>query len=184
MDVAENVRQGRAKKGRGRAHEGVAEVAVVGAILHFLCEDVAGVAASGDVENLDSTVKDPLPDGVLAKFHVTDPLGGEIPRPVDGGLVIFVDSDRGGGVREGDSSALEVTGEVEEPNSKLGSFVGGPNLGLAGAEGGLILTHPEPGNRPRHAEDDRTAHATELEQRDGGARADGVTELRPQQASL
>ena len=75
VDAAENVRQGCAKKGRSRAHEGVAEVAVVGTILHFLREDDAGVAAPGDMENLDSTVKDPLPDRVLAEFHVTDPLG-------------------------------------------------------------------------------------------------------------
>ena len=40
------------------------------------------------------------------------------------------------------------------------------------------MTDPEPGDRPRHAEDDRAAHAAELEQRDGGARADGVPELR------
>ena len=65
------------------------------------------------MEDLECAVKDPFPDRVLAEFHVTDPLGSQIPRPVDGGLVIVVDSDRGGGVREGDASALEVAREVE-----------------------------------------------------------------------
>ena len=154
------------------------------AILHFLCEDVTEVTAPGDVEDLECAVKDPFPDRVLPEFHVTDPLGGQIPRPIDGGLVIIVDSDRGGGVREGEASALDITREIEEADGELGSFIGCPNLGLAGAEGGLILTDPEPGNQPRHAEDDRAAHAAELEQRDGGARADGVPELRSQQGSL
>ena len=41
------------------------------------------------------------------------------------------------------------------------------------------MTDTKPGDRPRHAEDDRAAHAAELEKRDGGATADGVPELRP-----
>ena len=56
MDAAEDVRQGRAKKIRSRAHEGVAEVAVVGPILHFLREDVARVGAPRDVENIERDV--------------------------------------------------------------------------------------------------------------------------------
>ena len=84
----------------------------MGTVLHFLREDVAGVATPGDVEDLECAVKDPFPDRVLAEFHVMDPLGSQIPRPVDGGLVIIVDSNMGGGVREGDDSALEVTRKV------------------------------------------------------------------------
>ena len=41
------------------------------------------------------------------------------------------------------------------------------------------MTDSKPGDRPRHAEGNRAAHAAELEERDGGARADGVPDLRP-----
>ena len=81
---------------------------VVGAVLHLLREDVAGVATPGNVEDLERAVKDPFVDVALAEFHVMDPLGSQILRPVDGGLIIVADSNRGGGVREGDASALEV----------------------------------------------------------------------------
>ena len=43
------------KKGRSRAHEGVAKVAVVGTILHFLREDVAGVATGSAAREGGST---------------------------------------------------------------------------------------------------------------------------------
>ena len=50
------------------AHEGVAQAAEVGAILHFLGENVTGVDLAGNVKDGDGTVLYPFTGAVLAEF--------------------------------------------------------------------------------------------------------------------
>ena len=74
-------------------HHGVAAATIVGCILDFLGENVAGVDGTGNVEDADVVIDDGLADFAFAEVNVFHSLICERTAPTDCGLVVIVDVD-------------------------------------------------------------------------------------------
>jgi hypothetical protein len=70
----------------------------MGGVLEFFGEKVAGVNNSRNVSNFNCFVLMLFPDAALVEVDVLRALESDGRCPVDGGLVIVVDSDGFGGV--------------------------------------------------------------------------------------
>ncbi len=115
----------------GATHERVLEAAEIGAVSHFLGEDVGDVVFSADVRNQDSAIGNPFSCGVLLVFDVVITLGGHVMAPLDASIIAIV--ERGGGltVVDGVAEVGEAGDHVSCVDSELGTHVGSPNLRIA-----------------------------------------------------
>jgi hypothetical protein len=65
------IQEGVIHKIKKTKHERVSEAAEMGAVLHFLGEDIGGVDFPRNMENIQSFVLHPFPDGILMELNVT-----------------------------------------------------------------------------------------------------------------
>ena len=106
----------------------------MGGVLDFFCKNVAGVDDSSDMDNGGVAVSHNFADFGVAEVDVFDSFVGEGGRPGDGSLIFIVD-DRGVGC----FGHTKVGGAMLYVEKLEEAFVGGHDLGLAGALRGSVL---------------------------------------------
>ena len=72
------------------AHEGILKTAEVGQVFHLICEDVTGIALSGDMEDIDAVIMNPFTGTVFPKFHMVHIFHGYRVGPVHNGFLVIV----------------------------------------------------------------------------------------------
>jgi hypothetical protein len=83
-----------------RNHESIVTAAEMGGVFELLGKKIAGVDDAGDVSYFDDAGLMVFTDKVFVKVDVFRSLEGDGGGPVDGGLIIVVDSDALAGVVE------------------------------------------------------------------------------------
>ena len=161
-----------AEEGALGDHHGVAEATKMGAVLELFGEEVGGVDLAGDVGDGDPAVGMNFADLVLPEIDVLDPLVGDRGGPVDGALIVVVDS--GGG---GDVGHTEIFGAVADVDDLGDACVRRDDLSLAGTESSLILADGLPRDGAAATANDKAAEGAKLEELEGRAVGDGVAEL-------
>jgi hypothetical protein len=154
----------------GAAHECIVKAAEVGAVLHFLGENIRDVAFSADVSDRDCVVGNPFLCGVLAILDVAVAFCHHVVAPLDAGIIDIVERSRRLGVMDGVAKVRETGDHTSGVDSEMQSHVGDLNFGFALAEGGTFLAVNLPGYNG-------TAHAAEFEERELDAFPDGISKM-------
>ena len=101
--------RGKGAEGLSRHHEGVAEHAEVGAVVHFLGEDVTWVDCTQDVVQVYLLGLDAVTDCSVFEADVAHTFSSSTFGPVDGALVVVVEA--GGGLGHQGGSCRCTCGE-------------------------------------------------------------------------
>ncbi len=102
----------------GAAHECIAKAAEVGAILHFLGENIRDVALSADLSDGDCAVGEPFPCGVLTILDVAVAFCCHVVAPLDTGIVVIVERIRRRGVMDGVAEVRETRDHISGVDSE------------------------------------------------------------------
>jgi hypothetical protein len=92
----------------GAAHECVAKVAEVGAVLHFLGENIRDVALSADVSDRNCAIRNPFPCGALAILNVAVAFCCHVVASLDAGIIVIVERSRRLSVMDGVAEVRET----------------------------------------------------------------------------
>ena len=90
------------------AHECIAKEAEVGAVLHFLGENIRDVELSADVSDGDCAIGNPFSCGNLVILDVTVAFCCHVVAPLDTGIVVIVERRRRLGVMDGVAEVRET----------------------------------------------------------------------------
>ena len=151
-------RRNEGTEGFGRHHEGVTECAEVCAVVHFFGEDIAWVDGTRDVVEVHLLALDAVADGEGLEADVAHALGGGALGPVNGALVIVVQTSRSVGVGE-----VHVITPVSEREDFLDSLVRGADFSFAGGATCARLADGFPGDGAAAAHDEKAAHGAVFE---------------------
>jgi hypothetical protein len=102
----------------GAAHECVAKAAEVGAVSHFLGENIRDVALSADMSDGDYAVDNPFPCGVLAILNVAVAFCHHVVAPLHAGIVVIVERSRRVGVMDGVAKVQETGDHISDVDSE------------------------------------------------------------------
>ena len=130
----------------------------MGAVAHFLGEDVTWVDCARDVVHVDLLRLDAITDGAVFETDVAHALGGGTLGPVNGALVVVVESSGSVGVRE-----VHVVAPVSKSEDLLDGFIRGTDFSFAGRATCSRLTDGFPGDGASAAHDEETAHGAVFE---------------------
>ena len=144
----------------------------MGHVLDFLGEEIGGIDGSRDVLDFDRAAVMGFTHLVLAKVEVLDALACDSGGPINCASVVIEYRDSVGGVIHG--QVLRSVNEAKEVNN---TFIGSNNLGLTGAESGLILANGTPSNGTTTSTYDEAAERTEFEHFNGGSAGNGLAKL-------
>ena len=116
-------------------------------IAHFFVKDATWIDGIRDVVDVHLLCLDAVADGAVLEVDVAHALGGGALGPVDGALVIVVQTGRSVGVRE-----VHVITHVSEREDFLDSLVRGTDFSFAGGAtcAGLADSFPGDGAAASH----------------------------------
>jgi hypothetical protein len=100
------------EKVAGMAHEGVAMVAKVGSVVHFLSENVGNVGFAADMFDGDHAISNPFASGILPILNVAIAFGGHVATPFEKGAVVVVQDGGMGGIINWIAQGREVFDHV------------------------------------------------------------------------
>jgi hypothetical protein len=102
----------------GAAHECIAKEAEVGAVLHFLGENIRDIALSPDVSDGDCAISDPFPCGDLAILDVAVAFCYHVVAPLDAGIIVIVERSMRLGVMDGVAKVRETGDHISGADSE------------------------------------------------------------------
>ena len=102
----------------GVAHECIAKAVEVGAVSHFLGENIRDVALSADVSDGDCAIGNPFLCGVLAILDVAVAFCCHVVAPLDAGIFVIVERSRRLGVMDGVAKVRETGDHISGVDSE------------------------------------------------------------------
>ena len=144
----------------------------MGAVAHFLGEDVAWVNCTRNVVQIYFLSLDAVTDGEVFEVDVTHPLGGGTLRPVDGTLVVIVEAGVSIGIGE-----VRIVAPVAKREDFFDGFIRSRDFGFAGGAACSRLVDGLPGDGASTAHNEESAHGEVFEHLHLRAVLEGQTNL-------